>query len=185
MRFPLQIQFRGIEKSDFVYNDIWDHIEKLERFYDRIVSCRVLVSLPHQHRHKGRIYHVQIYLFLPGGEIYITSDPEKNEAHADVYVAVRDAFSAARRRLEDFIRKERGVVKEHHATPHAKVIRIYFGEGYGFMETPDGREIYFHENAVLNHGFNSLRVGDEVRFEEEAGESGPQATYLVKVGHSG
>jgi cold shock CspA family protein len=181
MKFPLQIQFRDMEKSDFIYNDIWDHAEKLERFFDRITSCKVIVSAPHRHHHQGKIYHIQISLDLPGGDIFVSTDPEKNHAHEDAYVAVRDAFDATRRRLEDVVRQERGFVKERNLPSHAKVIRILYNDGYGFISTSDNREIYFHENSVLDQEFGSLKVGDEVRFSEEMGEKGPQVTSMKKV----
>lgn len=184
MNFPLQIQFKNMERSDFVYNDIFEHAEKLERFYDRITSCHIVVSAPHQHHHQGKIYHIQIRLHIPNGDVVVTTDPEKNRAHEDAYVAVRDAFDAVRRQLEDFIRRERGEVKERITPPHAKVIRIFPNEGCGFISTPDNREIYFHEHSVLNKEFNALRIGDEVRFSEEMGEKGPQVTSMSKVGAS-
>jgi cold shock CspA family protein len=57
--------------------------------------------------------------------------------------------------------------------------------GYGFLETPDGRELYFHEHSVLDGGFPELEVGSEVRFIEEPGEKGPQATTVTPVGRHG
>lgn len=109
MNFPLQIQFRDIEKSDFIYNDIWRHAEKLERFFSRITSCHVVVSSPHRHKHSGKFYHVQIRLYVPGEDIFINHEPEKDEAHTDVYVAIRDAFHAATRKLEDHVHRMRDV----------------------------------------------------------------------------
>lgn len=185
MNFPLQITFREIAESDFVYNDVWDHAEKLERFYDRIMSCHVLICAPHQHHHHGKIYHVQIRMHLPGGDIFVTTDPEINRAHEDVYVAVRDAFDAVRRRLEEFVHRERGLVKDRSVPEHGKVTRIFPNEGCGFISTPNQREIYFHEHSVLNAEFRTLKIGDEVRFSEEMGEKGPQVTSMQRVGHSG
>ncbi|PWU22450.1 MAG: 30S ribosomal protein S30 [Bdellovibrio sp.] len=184
MNFPLQIQFRDIEKSDFIFNDVWEHTEKLERFFDRITSCQVVVSAPHQRHHRGRIYHIQIRLHLPGRDIVISTEPEKNHAHEDVYVAIRDAFDAARRQLEEGVDIGRRDVKANHTSTHAKVARIFGEEGYGFIRTPDQRELYFHENSVLD-GFAKLKVGDEVRFSEEMGEKGPQVTSMTKVGKNG
>lgn len=182
MKFPLQVQFRDIEKSDFIYNDIWDHAEKLERFFDRITFCEVVVSAPHRHHHQGRIYHIQIRMGLPGEDVFVSTDPEKNHSHEDVYVAIRDAFDATRRRLEDMVRQERGFIKERSLPLHAKVTRIFPNDGYGFISTLDNREIYFHENSVLNRKFGSLKVGDEVRFSEEMGDNGPQVTSMRKAG---
>lgn len=107
MDFPLQVQFRGMDRSDFVYNDVFDHAEKLGKFYDRIVSFHVVVALPHKHHRNGKKYHVEIRLHVPQGDIIVNSEAEKDGAHEDVYIAIRDAFAAARRRLEDHIRRKR------------------------------------------------------------------------------
>jgi ribosomal subunit interface protein len=185
MKFPLQVSFKDIEISDFVYQDIVEHAEKLERFFDRIVSCQVVVSAPH-HRHKhGNVYHIQVRLHLPGSEIIFTTEPEKNHAHEDVYVAIRDAFGAVERRLKDYLQKMKRMGKTRHVPMHGKVTHIASFDGYGYLTTPDNREIYFHENAVLNGGYKFLEVGDEVRFTEEDGEKGPQASSLTRVGRSG
>jgi len=58
------------------------------------------------------------------------------------------------------------------------VVKIFPGEGYGFLEDDEGREIYFHRNSVLDGAFQRLEVGSEVRFAEEAGEKGPQASSV-------
>jgi ribosomal subunit interface protein len=123
VRFPLDIHFKDIEKSDFVYNNIWDHAEKLDRFFDRIVSCNVVVSAPHRSSRHGKIYHVQIRLYVPGEDIFISSEPELNAAHEDVYVAIRDAFDAARRKLEDHVRRLRGRRKKTTPTYQAETVR--------------------------------------------------------------
>jgi cold shock CspA family protein len=70
--------------------------------------------------------------------------------------------------------------KTHELTPVARVVRLFPEAGYGFIKTPEGRELYFHRNSVISPGFNHLEVGTEVRFDEEMGEKGPQAT-TVKV----
>lgn len=118
MDFPLQVQFRGMDQSDFVYNDIWDHAEKISKFYDRIISCHVVVDLPHRHHRNGKKYHVEVRLHIPQGDIIVNSDPEKDNSHEDVYVAIRDAFAATRRRLEDHIRRKReNVVMSEREAP--------------------------------------------------------------------
>ncbi len=185
MNFPLNIQFRDMDESDFVSDAVWNHAEKLERFFDRIMSCHVIVSAPHHHRHQGKIYHVDVRMHVAGGDIFVTTEPEQNAAHEDVYVAIRDAFDAVKRRLEDFVRVRRGLVKDRHPEAHGKVIKLFPDDGYGFINASDNREIYFHENSVLNHEFDKLRIGDEVRFSEEIGEKGPQVTSMSRLGHSG
>ena len=181
MKFPFKLQFRDMERSDKLYNLVWDHVEQLEKFYDRIVSCEVVLSAPHKHKKHGLIYHVQIRLFVPGEDIFINYEPEINGAHKEAHVAIRDAFDAARRKLEDLIRRERGIVKEKAPMAEGKVSRLFPNEHCGFLLTPDQREIYFHENAVLYEDFEKLGIGDKVRFAEEMGEKGPQASSLAKI----
>ena len=111
----------------------------------------------------------------------VNRDNSQAGAHHDVHVAIRDAFDAARRRVQDFARRRRGEVKSHVPEPAARVSKLFSGKGYGFIETSDGREIYFHENSVLE-GFERLTLGTRVHFTEEQGQQGPQAS-TVRLAH--
>lgn len=113
MQVPLQITFRGMEGSTAIEEKVRDRVDKLGRSYDRITSCHVLIEAPHAHHQKGGIFHVRIDLIVPHGEIVVSRDNDQNHAHEDVYVAVRDAFEAAQRQLDDFARKQRGDTKNH------------------------------------------------------------------------
>jgi cold shock CspA family protein len=93
-------------------------------------------------------------------------------------VAIREAFHAARRRLEDHARRKRVDVKTHEPMPQARVTKLFPAESYGYIETPDGREVCFHSNSVLKDRFKSLKIGSKVGFTEEAGEKGPQASTV-------
>ena len=184
MNMQLQIQFRGVEESDFIYNAIWDRAEKLEKFFRNIMECHVCIESPHRSKNTGTIYHVQIRLHIPGQDIIHSSEPEKNGAHEDVYVAIRDAFEAVTRKMEDRLRRRRDAARQNHPPVNlARVEKIFYQDGYGFLMTRDGREVYFHENSVLNGGFEALDVGDEVRFYEELGEKGPQVTSMSLIRH--
>lgn len=178
MSLPLQIAFRNMPPSEAVERRIRKHIESLGRFSDRIMGCRVVVEARHHRHHQGNLFHVRIAMTLAGGEIVVSRDPARHHAHEDVYVAFRDAFEAVRRRLEDFERRHRRQVKTHDIPPRGRIAFLDHANGYGFIETPDGREIYFHRNSVLDAGFDRLEAGDFVRFHEEAGEKGPQASTV-------
>jgi ribosome-associated translation inhibitor RaiA len=108
MEQPLQITFRDIPRSEALEAVIREKAEKLDQFYEKVMACRVVVEAPHGHHHKGYLYHVRIDLTVPRGELVIKRDPKDNHAHEDPYVAVRDAFKAARRKLQDYARKQRG-----------------------------------------------------------------------------
>ena len=87
-----------------------------------------------------------------------------------------------RRQLEDYARRQRLAVKQHELPPHAKVSKLFPQEGYGFIETADGRDVYFHRDSVLHDAFDRLHIGTEVSFAEETGAKGPQATTVHLVG---
>ncbi|MBC8240223.1 MAG: ribosome-associated translation inhibitor RaiA [Alphaproteobacteria bacterium] len=111
--FPVNISFRNMDHSDAVEADIRKKIASMERFFDRIIDCHVVVGGPTKHSHKGGLYDVHIKVSIPGQDIVINHTGPQDHAHEDVYVAIRDAFSAAVRKLEDHVRKARGDVKRH------------------------------------------------------------------------
>jgi cold shock CspA family protein/ribosome-associated translation inhibitor RaiA len=180
MKVPVQVTFRNLDASPAIARAVRRKAEWLERFYPRLIGCRVAVQAPHRHRRRGHLYQVRVDVTLPGGEVVFRRDPARHEAHRDVYVAIRDAFDATRRMLMDEARRRRGQVKAKGGTEYARVVRK-FPQGYGFLETEDGRQVYFHSHSVLD-GFDRLRVGTLVRFAEGRGEKGPQASTVVVAG---
>ena len=200
MELPMQITFRNMESSENVKEWILAEAGKLETFYKPIMGCRVAVEIPHRHKRKGAAYGVRIDLTLPGGEIVvkraptlaprlrkvretaITKDGELDGPRKNLRLAINQAFQAASRRLQDYARRQRREVKTHEPVPVARVERMFREKGYGFITAPDGREIYFHEDSVLNGGFRKLKVGTVVNFAEEKGEKGPQASTVRIAG---
>ena len=182
MRQPLQINFRDIPQSDAIEARVRERADKLNKFYDQIMTCSVMIEAPHGHHHKGNLYHVRIDLTVPHGEIVVNRDPKDHQAHEDVYVAIRDAFDAARRKLQDYARKRRGDVKNHEVPPHGTISDLVPVEDFGKIQTLDGREIYFHRNSFVDGDFDTLKTGDKVRFVEEAGDRGPQASTVHLIG---
>lgn len=186
MQAPVQVSFRHLGYSPFIASAVRKRAKRLEKFYPRITSMRVMIEPSQGRRKQGNLYHLRIDITVPGREIVVRRDPSERHAHEDIYVAIRDAFDAARRQLEDHVRIHYRKKQRHHEEPmHAKVLRIFPGEDYGFLQSEDGREIYFHKNSVLNQGFDQLQIGEEVRFVEEPGEKGPQATTVDRVGKEG
>ena len=177
MKLPLQITTRKVSLSENALSVIEQKAKKLETFTDQIVGCRVMVETPHRHKHQGVLYNVRIDLTIPGAELVVKREPAE-----DVYIAIRDAFDAARRQILSLQRKRRGEVKYHEEiTPVATVAKIFEEEGFGFLETIDGREIYFHENSVVDQPFSDLEVGSSVRFFEQQGVNGPQASTVAAL----
>ena len=187
MQIPVDITFKELAKSEALEARIHDWVEKLERIYDRIVRCEVMIETPHRHHRSGRQFHVRVRLTVPGGEIVVSQDPGPNGAHEDAYVALRDTFIAVRRQLEDHVRKtlKRGEPRNERIGPdHGRVTFIDVEKEWGWIEPDDGRQIYFHRNSVLG-GIEQLELGEEVRFTEEVGEQGPQASTVDPIGQHG
>lgn len=113
MQLPIQITFRGLDSSDAIESMIRERALRLERFHDRIVRCHVVVDVPHRRHRKGRQFAVRLDITTPTGEIAVTRDPTDDHSRENFSVAVRDAFNAAARRLEDEVRRHRGDVKDH------------------------------------------------------------------------
>ena len=180
MQIPLELSFRNMDHSDAVEAAVREKVAKLEQFHANITSCRVAVEALHRQHHKGNTYHVRVDVTLPGHELVASRDPGNDHAHEDVYVAVRDAFNAARRQLEALNHKQKRQVKHHEPPPHGRVRLL--DRDHGRIETADGRDIYFHRNSLVNGDFDRLEPGVEVRFDEETGDEGPQASSVQTIG---
>jgi ribosome-associated translation inhibitor RaiA/cold shock CspA family protein len=183
MQRPVSIAFRDMAPSPAVEARIRSQVEKLEHMFNRIIGCHVVVEGPNHRQHKGELYRISINLKVPGREIAVTGAGPQDHAHEDIYVAIRDAFDAVVRRLEDHARRERGVEKAHEAPTHGEVQRLFPAEDYGFVLTSDGDEVYFHKNSVVNGAFDTLKVGSKVRLvvAENEGEHGPQASTVIPI----
>ena len=182
MQIPLLITFRNLDRSQAVEASVREHAEKLDKYYDRIMSCRVVIEERHKHHRHGNHYHVSVDVTLPGAELVASREPDPHHAYTDVYVAIRDAFDTMRRQLEDYARQHDQRLKVHAAPPHGRIVELNPAEDYGRIETLDGRLIYFHRNSVLNGAFTRLKPGAHVVFAEEEGEKGPQASTVRPAG---
>ncbi len=183
MQVPLQIHFEHIARVDFIEERVRREAAKLERFCDRITSARVVVGRPQHRHHKGDTYALRIHLTVPGAaDIAVSRDPAATGRHEDVQVTITDAFDEARRQLQDLERKRDGAVKRHESPPHGTISQLVPERDHGFIAASDGREIYFHRNSVEGGRFDTLSVGQEVRFSEATGDKGPQATIVNPIG---
>ena len=113
MEVLLQLQFRNLDPSPAIEAAVRKHVDKLKFFNGDIISCRVAIESPHKHQYKGKLYHVVVDVRVPGKEIVVSRAPDDQQAHEDVYVAIRDAFDAARRQVQDYVKIRRGKVKTH------------------------------------------------------------------------
>ena len=182
MAFPVQITFRDIPQSDGIEAQVERHTTKLATFHDRVVRCHVVLEEPHRHHRHGKRFHVRIELVVPGREL-VVSRAAANDTE-DLYVLVEAAFTDAARMLEDHTTLRQAGTKPHSRPPHAVVARVFHDRGYGFLEAEDGHEVYFHEHSVLGARFTDLEPGAKVRYAEEDGDKGPQAStvHVLKAG---
>ncbi len=119
MIIPVQTSFHNVDHSDAVIDRIQKEADKLDQYYDRITSCRVVVEAAHHHRSHGEPFHIRIELGVPGRELVVAHEPTRrahggDEAHPhkrddllaphkDIYIAIRDSFRAMRRQLQDYV----------------------------------------------------------------------------------
>lgn len=183
MQAPIEVVFEHLDHSDFIEQKVRSEAKKLERYFERITSLRAVVSRPQHRHHQGDTYSVRLQISVPGAShIDIDRDPAATGRHEDMQVTIRDAFDAARRQLQDLQRKRDGDVKVHETPPHGKILSLAPAGDHGLIAAADGREIYFHRNSVAGGKFDSLKVGQDVRFSEAIGDKGPQATSVRPVG---
>jgi ribosomal subunit interface protein len=179
---PLQITFRGMDRSDAVEADIREKAAKLDTYCDCIMSGSVVIEQLHKHRRQGNLFHCRIDIKVPDAELVSSRQPDPHHSYQDAYVAIRDAFDSMSRQLKRYVKQRRGDVKYHEVPPHGRIAQLTPEQDCGMIETPDGRQIYFHRNSVVNKEFDALKQGAEVRFAEEMGEQGPQASSVQVVG---
>lgn len=109
--FPYDISFADSAPSPATRVKIEEQLMRLSRFYDRIQDCKVFVRIPHKHGGL-RQFHINIQLDIPGKRIAVSRDPEVNDSHSDIKMAIKDAFDKAIRQLEDFLKLRRDM-REH------------------------------------------------------------------------
>ncbi len=186
MQTSPEVEFQGMAATPAIEAAIAQHLAELEKRWGRLTACRVVVKAPGQHHRSGGLYDVHIRLALPDGrEVNVQRTPPADERHSDLTFAIDDAFKHARRQLQDQVRRAQGHVKRDEKQPIGTVVRLDPSGEFGFLETGDGQEIYFHRNSVLDDGFGRLRVGSRVTFVEEAGEQGAQASTVKLLGKHG
>ncbi len=116
MSAPLEISFHGLERSDAVEARIREKFQRLQQNFDRITHARVVVETPRKHSPTAKVFHVKIEIGLPGQKpLIVCHEPVVDQARTDVSLAIRDAFAAARRRLDDVAAKIKHPAKRERA----------------------------------------------------------------------
>jgi cold shock CspA family protein/ribosome-associated translation inhibitor RaiA len=179
METQTHIEYQGVTATEPVREAIAAHIEGLAKRFGRITACRVVLKGPGNHHQQGGLFDVHIRITMPGGrEVIIGRTATADARRADLPFAINDAFKRARRQLQHQVRLLQGQTKAHAEQPIGKVMRLDDVGGFGFLESADGREIYFHRNSVANNAFASLMPGQRVTFFEQIGDKGPRASTV-------
>jgi cold shock CspA family protein len=183
-----QIVFEHMAPDERVKDLVGEELAKLEQFFGRITSAHIFVSAPPEGRPREALYRANLRLLMPGGrEVVISHDPDKFRYKENAATAVRDAFDAARRQLQDQAGVMDGKVKQHTdpgPLQLGRVARLMREEGYGFIETEAGHEVFFTRHKVKHGAYDRLALDMAVHFEEEMGDDGPVAT-LVRIAPEG
>lgn len=182
MQVPLQLTFRNVDRTPELETLVEEHAARLERVCSHATSCRVAVEAPHRSESGGPQHRVRVEVRVPPGHEVVADSSTSDDGPPSVEAAIQDAFQSARRRLEKLAAQQRGEVKEHPGQQMTGVVAKLF-DGYGFLKTIEGREVYFHANAVIDADFADLGIGMGVAFIEEPGEEGPQASTVRVVDH--
>ena len=184
MQEPLQIAFHNMDASPALERRVRELFDRLERYCDDIVSARVVVEAPHKQPHKSTI-GVSISIGVPGRDIAVKREQRVHDADNHNVWVLTEAFEAAARQLEDYSRIRRHDVKAQEPEQrYARVVRLYPEQDYGFIETREQPNVYFHRAVVREGRFDDLEVGSEVlyRLADEEGAMGPMASAIQPIG---
>ncbi|HEX2885160.1 HPF/RaiA family ribosome-associated protein [Vineibacter terrae] len=165
------IVFENMESSEFVQSRIEREINRLERFFGRGTSCRVVVRAPDGRQAKGGLFSVRIHIEMPGQRgVVVSRQPPERKQLADPNVAIHEAFRTARRQLQDQTGLLRGEVKAHDEQGVGTVTGLYPEDGYGLITTATGDEIHFDRSSMQPGEFETLQKGAQVSYEAHEGD---------------
>ncbi|HWC62191.1 MAG TPA: HPF/RaiA family ribosome-associated protein [Rhizomicrobium sp.] len=186
MDIPLELAFHNMPPSQALASAVRREAAGLERFYDHIIGCRVVIEMPHKsHRMGQNAPDVHVLVRVPGREIVISRElahGRDRKSATNAYAVLREAFRAVEGRLKDYRRQQRGEVKMKEAPRPGHVTELVAERNYGFLASPDGEQVYFHRNAVSDGGFDFLEVGDAVEFTVVLGDTGQAASRVWRAG---
>ena len=176
MDVPAEIAFRNVEPTATLERAIEDGIASLEKVHPRLVSCRVMV----EEDNRG-FPHVRLDIAVPGSELVVTREAQVDPQRRDIAQTVREAFDVARRQLRE--RRKRVAVdgKRRDFAPEGRILRL-IQDGpagrTGYLLSGDGREVYFHEDALRDVSYDELEEGMEVTFVHASGRESGQASAV-------
>lgn len=183
-----EISYKGMHRSEALDAYIQERAEHLERIAHGIVTCRVGIEVAQRNHKVGNPYRMRVEINVPPGhDLVAVRERTDEELLHGLRTLAREVFDALEQQVRKAATKRRGEVKAHGngEQPAAMVVKVFHDKGYGFIKTVEGEEYYFHKNSVLHDDFERLRIGTEVRFAEEQGREGPQASSVQIVSRRG
>lgn len=186
MQIPVEIAFHNIQHSDWAEEAIREKIARLEKLFDRLVTCRVRVEKRASNANNSIPPVVRIEIGVPGHkDLIVSHEPEHLQqkfSDPDMRIAINEAFRIAERQLLDFKEQLKGKTKAPFSDAQnqflGQVAELAPERDHGFLLTKEGGLLYFHRNSLLTGDFDALKRGDRVHYVEDHGDTGPTA---VKV----
>jgi ribosome-associated translation inhibitor RaiA len=115
MDIPLELAFHNMAPSGALAAAAQQQVRRLEKFYDHIIGCRVVIEMPHKSHRKGQnTPDVHVLLRVPGREIVVSRELARagsKKSATNAYAVLKDAFEAVQQRLKDYRQQQRGEVK--------------------------------------------------------------------------
>lgn len=183
MQLPVEISYRGVEKSAELEDLIRTKAARLDKFCDHISRCDVAIEKPNASQRDGNPFRVRVDVTIPPGhELVADEKPTEHEMHEPLTKIINDAFKTMERQVKELVERQRHDVKTH-AEPRALITKLF--SDYGFITDGGGVDIYFHRNAIVNAEFAELKVGTEVRFDLSHGDISPMASTVHVVSTGG
>jgi cold shock CspA family protein len=171
----IRIEGRSLEVLPEWREKIEEELARMEEPYLGPVLQARVVLIGTRHHHLGA-FEVHLTVSVSGDTLTIVRRGEF------ILPLLGEAFEATKRRLLEHSRVKQQEVKLHEKqTLQGKISRIITEEKYGFIEDPDGSEVYFHFNALKKGKFEKLTIGSEVKFVPEEGDKGLQAVWVQPV----
>jgi cold shock CspA family protein/ribosome-associated translation inhibitor RaiA len=166
-----QIETRNVTMLPEWETKIDQEIERLQVHHPGIVHHLRVTIIGTKHHRRG-FFDVHLVASVPGDTLAVKRNGER------VRPLVVSCFDTLDRQLREYDRERQGIVKPHEERPRGTVCRLLPADGYGFIKTPDGEEVYFHRNALDGLTIDQLAIGHLVAFATEMGEKGLQATWV-------
>lgn len=187
MQVPLEIACPDFELTDGIRVLVNDLAAKLDEVCDHITSCRVTIEMPQKHPESGSPFRVRVEAHVPPGhDLVVKRSESQGDIHDQLPYVLHESFDAMERQIKKIDEMQRGEVKSHPTKQVTGFVsKLFPDDSYGFIDSLDGREIYFHRNSVLNDDFERLAVGTGVHYDEKSGEKGPQASSVKIVDKPG